>query len=179
MKARSFALRPFPGTAPLPACRLTGSVAQHRGTLALSYALHGSLAELALPAPVGPPARRHGLWQTTCFEVFFGVREAPGYWEVNLSPAGDWNVYRFAGYRQGMAEETAFSSLPFSVQTRPNSLLLDLQLDVARLVPAAQPLEVGLTAVVQCRGGGLTYWALTHPGPQANFHRRDSFVVKL
>ena len=26
---------------------------------------------------------------------------------------------------------------------------------------------------------GLTYWALTHPGAQADFHRRDSFQVEL
>ena len=38
---------------------------------------------------------------------------------------------------------------------------------------------VGIAAVIKLAGGGLTYWALTHPGPQADFHRRDSFLVEL
>ena len=37
----------------------------------------------------------------------------------------------------------------------------------------------GIAAVIKLAGGELTYWALTHPGPAADFHRRDSFVVEL
>jgi hypothetical protein len=50
---------------------------------------------------------------------------------------------------------------------------------VGRIVSANQPLQVGIAAVIRLAGGGLTYWALTHPGPQADFHRRDGFLVEL
>ena len=132
-----------------------------------------------IPAPADLPARRPGLWEETCFEFFLGVKDAPRYWEFNLSPAGHWNVYRFAGYRQGMAEETALTSLPVNVRRRSDSLRLDLELDVEKIVAADQPLMVGIAAVIKLAAGGLTYWALIHPGPQADFHRRDSFLVEL
>ena len=88
-------------------------------------------------------------------------------------------MYRFAGYRQGMAEETALTSLPLSVRRGPDSLEVSLELDVERIVSADQPLVAGIAAVIKLASGELTYWALTHPGPQADFHRRDSFVVEL
>ena len=61
-------------------------------------------------------------------------------------------------------------------QTR---LRVDLELEIGKIVAADQPLEVGIAAVIQSAGGGLTYWALTHPGAQADFHRRDSFQLEL
>ena len=78
-----------------------------------------------------------------------------------------------------MAEETALTSLPLSVRRGSDSLEVSLDLDVERFVAADQPLMVGITAVIKLAGGELTYWALTHPGPAADFHRRDSFVVEL
>ncbi len=76
-----------------------------------------------------------------------------------------------------MAEEAAFASLPFRVQRRPDSWLLTLKVDLAKIVPADQSLEIGISAVIKLREGEATYWALSHPGPQADFHRRDSFSV--
>ena len=47
------------------------------------------------------------------------------------------------------------------------------------IVAADRAIEVGIAAVIELAGGGLTYWALTHPGPEADFHRRESFRVEL
>ncbi len=58
------------------------------------------------------------------------MRNSTKYWEFNLSPAGDWNVYRFTDYRQGMEEETAISSLPFNLEMRSRIWQLDLKFDV-------------------------------------------------
>ena len=51
-----------------------------------------------------------------------------------------------------MAEETPLTSLPFTVRRRPDSLLLALELDVEGIVPADQPLEVGIAAVIRLAG---------------------------
>jgi hypothetical protein len=179
MKVQSFSLRPFSHAEPRPAVTITGTIARRAHTLAIRYDLRGSLAELVIPGPAETPARRHGLWEATCFEFFLAVRDAPGYWEFNLSPAGHWNVYRFSAYRQGMAEEAAVTSLPFRLQSRPDFRLLSLEFDLARIVPADQALVAGITAVIQLADGRVTYWALTHPGPQPDFHRRDSFIIEL
>jgi hypothetical protein len=179
MNRQNFSLAPFPSDGPLPSLKITGSIARRGDKLAVRYNLRGDLAELMVPAPADRPARRHGLWEETCFEFFLGVKGYAQYWEFNLSPAGDWNVYGFAGYRQGMAEERAFTSLPVSVRRRPDSLLVAVEPAVGLIVTADRPLVVGIAAVIQLAGGGLTYWALTHPGLQADFHRRESFLVEL
>ena len=179
MNGRSFSLQPFSPIGPPPNFKITGHIIRRPRQLVIHYDLRGNLAELVIPAPADVPARRQWLWEVTCFEFFLGVKDSPRYWEFNLSPAGNWNVYRFAGYRQGMAEETGFTSLPLSVRRRADSLEVALELDVGRIVSADQPLMVGIAAVIKRAGGGLSYWALTHPGPQADFHRRDSFVVEL
>jgi len=179
MSRRNFSLQPFSPIGPPLTIKITGHITRRPRQLAIRYDLRGDLAEVMIPAPADIATRRHGLWEETCFEFFLGVKEAPQYWEFNLSPAGHWNVYRFTGYRQGMAEETALSSLPMSVRRASNSLRLALEVEVERIVSADQPLMVGITAVVKLAGGGLTYWALIHPGPRADFHRRDSFLVEL
>ena len=179
MTGRSFSLQPFSPIGPPLNFKITGHIARRPRQLAISFALQGQLAELMIPAPADMPARRHGLWEETCFEFFLGVKDSPQYWEFNLSPAGHWNVYRFVGYRQGMTEETAFTSLPLSVRRRPDLLRVALELEAERIMAADQPLMVGIAAVIKFRDQGLTYWALLHPGPQADFHRRDSFLVEL
>jgi hypothetical protein len=177
MKTRSFSLQPFPCAGTLPDLVITGSIARWSHSLAIDYRLHGHLAGLLIPAPAARPGRLYGLWQQTCFECFLGVKHSPCYWEINLSPAGHWNVYRFAAYRQGMREETAFTELPFGVQRQSDSLVLAVELPLGEIVEAGQPLEIAISAVIKRGNGEATHWALTHPGPQADFHRRDGFTL--
>ena len=179
MNRQNFSLAPFPSDGPLPSFQITGSIARSSDKLAIRYHLRGDPAELMVPAAADRPARRHGLWEATCFEFFLGVKGEARYWEFNLSPAGHWNVYGFAGYRHGMEEERAITSLPVDVRRQPDSLLVAVEPALGLIVTADRPIEVGIAAVIQLAGGGLTYWALTHPGLQADFHRRDSFLVEL
>ena len=179
MNGPSFSLQPFYPISPLISLKISGKIARRSNTLALRYSLLGPLAELLIPAMAKIPARKNKLWKETCFELFLAVRRSPTYWEFNLSPAGHWNVYRFAAYRHGMKEEKVFTSMDFTVQRQSESLLLDVEVNLDEIIQEKQSLEIGLSAVIALRGGELTYWALTHGGKQADFHRRDSFVVKL
>lgn len=179
MKGRSFSLKPFPSDRPQPQINLTCSVGRRTDTLSFSYLLLGPLAEIVIPAPSDVPSRKYGLWEETCFEFFIGTRNSDKYWEFNLSPAGNWNVYLFTSYRQGMKEDQAFTSLPFSVRTRPDGLRLSLELDLEKIVPAGQALQIALSAVVREGSGRITCWALTHPGLKPDFHRREAFIVEL
>ncbi len=179
MSPRSFTLKPFPGEAPRFPLKITGTIARRDTNLALCYELKGGLAAVALPKPADRPTRRHELWQETCFELFLGPRDSPQYWEFNLSPAGHWNVYGFEAYRQGMHEEAALTALPFTVIREAASLLLTLEVDVSGFIPVDRPLNAAIVAVIKAQDGELTYWALAHPGPRADFHRRDSFLIDL
>jgi len=179
MNDQSFSLLPFAPSSSLTNCEIVGNITRYNHTLAIFYELRCQLEKLVIPTSASEPARQDLLWKETCFEFFLGVKDSPEYWEFNLSPTENWNVYRFATYRQGMQEEKAFTSLPFSVQKQSDLLLLALELDLDRLVSANQLLEVAISAVVKPTEGDLSYWALVHPSSQADFHRRDSFILKL
>jgi hypothetical protein len=123
--------------------------------------------------------RTIGLWETTCFELFFGVPGEERYWEVNLSPSGEWNLFRFDRYRKNLQEEPAVTLLPSDFFRGADRLRLDVTLDLQGLNLQHQPIELSATSVIQETTGELSYWAIHHAGPEPDFHLRDSFVVAL
>jgi hypothetical protein len=178
MKSRNFSLEPFPGTGS-PLFKITGSFFRRNQTFGLTYHLLGRIRDIEVPPPADRPSRRIGLWENTCFEFFIGPRDSVPYWEFNLSPSGDWNVFRFETYRQGLFEEKAFSSLPFESRIQTDSLQVVLEIDLGIIIPAVQPLEMAISTVLKTSGGDISMWALTHPGPEVDFHHREGFIIKL
>jgi hypothetical protein len=179
MNCRSFPLVPFPGRATPKEVKIAGAIGRHNSQLSITYVLLGPLSKLAVPLSSKVPSRRKSLWKETCFEFFIATGDSPHYWEFNLSPSGHWNVYRFLSYRQGMQEEPAFDSLPLALKERPHALELSLLVDLGRIIRAGQTLRVGVAAVIKTAGGRRSYWALTHHGPDPDFHLRDSFLIKI
>jgi hypothetical protein len=176
---RAFSLRSFPATAPAPELCIDGAAALRSDVLELRYVVRGALADVVFPPPVAQPLRRHGLWQTTCFELFLAPRGSERYWEFNVSPSGDWNAYRFTGYRCRMQEERAFSSLPCLLESRSDVLSLQFCLDLRAILPEIPELEAGVAATLLHQERPMTFWALAHPGAEPDFHRRDAFLLPL
>ncbi|YAF93975.1 MAG: DOMON-like domain-containing protein [Nodularia sp. CChRGM 3473] len=176
---QTFSLQPFSNNESLPNLQITGSIIRYDNRLVIKYTLTGNLKEVAIAPPSDTPARKHDLWEDTCFEFFLSIKGSQQYWEFNLSPTGHWNVYRFDGYRQGMQAETAFTILPFTVEQQTESFTLTLDIDLGKIVAANQALEVAITTVIKDRNSEVTYWALTHQGAEADFHLRDSFIIEL
>jgi hypothetical protein len=178
MKPQNFSLLPFPGTRLLP-FKISGTFFRQGNTFGLDYHLFGHLADIEIIPPANKPSRRIGLWENTCFEFFIGPRNSARYWEFNLSPSGDWNVFRFENYRVGLFEEKTIPSLPLKVLVQPDSFRLVMEFDLSIIIPVGQALEMAVCAVIKTRRGEVPLWALTHPGPEADFHHRDSFIIKL
>lgn len=174
-----FSLRPFTPVPDLPHLRMTVDLSRRSNTASLSYTIRGPMKEIVVLAPVKTPLRKGGLWEDTCLEVFLAATDVQPYWEVNLSPSGHWNVYRFSAYRQGMQEEAALTSLPFRVELGKDSFLLDVELPLDGIANPETPLHVGVSAVIKLRSNQITYWALSHPGQKPDFHRRESFIAQL
>ncbi|MDZ8263018.1 DOMON-like domain-containing protein [Nostoc sp. ChiQUE01b] len=179
MRKQTFSLQPFPSTEYFPNLKITGNISRNANQLAICYNLGGDLKKIAISPPSNAPSRKHELWEDTCFEFFLGIKDSARYWEFNLSPAGHWNIYRFNGYRQGMQEEIAFQKLPFNVQNQADGLALVLDVDLSKIVSAEQEIKVAITTVIKHRDGEVTYWALTHQGAEADFHLRNSFIIRL
>jgi hypothetical protein len=176
---QTFLLQPFPSSQSLPNLKIGGSIERNANRLVICYNLKGDLQEVAIALPANPPARKHELWQDTCLEFFLGIENSDRYWECNLSPSGHWNIYRFDGYRQGMQAEIAFEMLPFKVELSADSLELVVEIDLDKIVTAERAIAVAITAVIKDKDSEVTYWALTHTGTEADFHRRDSFIIQL
>ncbi len=163
----------------LPDVEITGWIDRSGDLLELRYQLVGDLEQLIIADPMAMPSRRFALWEATCLEFFLATVGQTHYWEFNLSPSGDWNVFRLDDYRQGLGNEELFQVLPFQVSCQAGQLTLSLAVSLAGLVDRSTDLEVAVTTVLQDRAGAFSYWAMSHPGPAADFHRRDGFTVKL
>lgn len=179
MNPTRFLLKPFPGEGNPAGVTIGGSIGRRVDALSFRCEVRGDLAEVSIPAAAEPPRRRDRLWEGTCFELFLGAADSDAYWELNLSPSGDWNVYRFSHYREGMCGERAFASLPFTVRIEPKALELSMELDVGTIIPARMTVAAGIAAVIGTTDGGKSHWALGHPGSRPDFHRRGGFALIL
>ncbi|MBL1200266.1 MAG: DOMON-like domain-containing protein [Nostoc sp. GBBB01] len=179
MNNQTFSLQPFPFSESVANLEITGDISRNINQFSITYNLIGDLNQIAIAAPSNTPSRQHQLWENTCFEFFLSIKNSQQYWEFNLSPAGHWNVYRFDGYRQGMREEAALTTLAFNVTNQPNKLVLTLNIDLDKIISPEKIIEVAITTVIQYKDGGFSYWALTHRGAEADFHLRDSFILEL
>lgn len=130
------------------------------------------------------PSRKDDLWKTTCFEAFFSVPSTKSYWEVNLSPSGDWNVYHFDDYRSGMKEEVKIDKVTMVKMENQRSYKATLHLDALdggapKMMLHNTPLDFSVAAVIQRNDDTQSFWAVEHTGDEPDFHRRDSFTVTI
>jgi len=181
---QAFSLRAF-GSDPAPLGLQLGGQLERRGDqLGITYQLMGPLTAVVLPAPstTGASRRLDGLWEHTCFELFLAAEGMEPYWELNLAPNGDWNLYRLNGYRQGLAPVSDRNALPFAVRGSGQGMELEVNLQLPLELALAcrqRALQLGVTAVMEHPQGDLTYWALSHGGAEADFHRREDFLLQL
>ena len=178
MNQANFTLIPFAAST-VPALTITGTISRQQNQLHLQYQLTGNLDTVIIPPSTTAPRRKYDLWEHTCIEFFLGLQDSSAYWEFNLSPTGDWNVFRFPNYRQAIAEEMAFTSLPFTVWKQTNSLQIALVVDLNQIITSEQNLQVGITSVIESQNQQLSYWALKHLKSTADFHDRDSWIIDL
>lgn len=177
---KPFILKPFETTAETTDLAITATARREQNTLIISYALTGDLSRVILPFPSKDATRKDRLWKQTCFEFFLAEARSrsASYWEFNLSPSGDWNVFALRGYRQGLGEESAFSTLPFTVRCTATALHLAVTVDIGELIDSSQPLWLGISAVIIITEKE-SFWAIAHPAPEADFHHPDSFIIEL
>lgn len=131
---------------------------------------------LVVPAIAGK-GRADELWKTTCFELFLKPAGGEAYCEFNLSPSERWNAYDFDGHRAGMRERPFPHEPECTMRQGSSFAIFDAALPVAGL-PAAD-CTMGLCAVIEERGGAISYWALAHPEGEPDFHAPACFAAVL
>ena len=176
-----FTLIPHPSTLPAePSLKLWATVdhAASFGAAATTNIWFGvsAPAERFVIPEASEPQRADGLWRTTCFEAFLRRDGEQAYREWNFAPSGDWAAYDFSDYRQGMSE--AEIAAPPYIRMEDNFTWWTLGATIA--VDPDTRWELGLSAVLEEKGGTKSYWALAHPsGDKPDFHHPDCFVARL
>lgn len=150
------------------------------GALHIAYRLWGDIARLRIPDQQ-PPGQADELWQHTCFEAFLGDPATPAYREFNFSPSGLWACYDFADYRHRDATPREIAAPTIVTRRYAGRLEVDATIPPSAL-PAATTLSIGLCAVIEAADivdGSHSYWALAHCAERPDFHRHESFTLKL
>lgn len=173
-------LKPHSSSPPLAAIRIEAEASRGLGgRLELRYRALGAVDALLIPPP-SEPARTDGLWERTCFEAFVQAGRDEAYHEFNFAPSGRWAAYRFEGYRSGM--EDADVPAPSVVgRAGPDEYGLDVSLELERIADLAADAtwRIGLSAVIEEKGGRKSWWALAHPPGKADFHHPHSLMLEL
>jgi hypothetical protein len=173
-------LQPFSGKNNTEDCLFNVMLSKVGTVLQVVFEIDTQLRELRIP--VFDPSkiqRKERLWEHTCFEIFIGKSDERNYWEFNLSPSGDWNVYSFSGYREGMKPESCFDKLPIKVKTLSwHEFRLETTIDLRFFVDFSD-VDVGLSAVLEWKDGVKSYWAVSHQGECPDFHARGGWLKSL
>ena len=148
-------------------------------TIQIHYQVTGDLNAVVIPQRTNPPVRRDELWTTTCLELFIGAKTSSPYWEFNLSPNGDWNIYKLSDYRTNLTPELHYQDLASTMHSAASHFELNLVCPIPVDIKTSPKLDVAICAVMQFKHGPISYWALNHGGAEADFHRRDGFVLNL
>jgi hypothetical protein len=172
-------LLPFSGTN--PSFSLSAEAHIKGSILNIFFNLQGPLEKLKnLSEASGIHGRKHELWKTTCFEWFIKSKNAPNYWECNMSPAGDWNIYKLSDYRKNLQEELLLETFFLRTErTSEESWTLDATIDLTPLTLPQGKILVNLSAVLENKEGEKSYWSLAHTQKQADFHHPEHFVMEI
>ena len=180
MNSQPFILIPFDEKTSLTLpISITGSIALHDSQIHVRYRINGKTHNIQFPDVSQHANRKNELWNTTCCELFVGISGEPNYWEYNLSPSHDWAVFSFSGYRQNKTDVLSIAKLEISTKIDKNN---EFELKTVLALPEmliGHMLDIGVSSVVQDKSGNIHYYALTHPGKQADFHDRNGFNIKL
>jgi hypothetical protein len=167
-----------------PCAALTGIeveiVRTAQAALELHFFVSGAIREISWPL-LAAPERRDRLWEHSCFELFVAAEGRATYFEINLSPSTRWAAYRFSDYRSGM--QIARSAVQPEIESRitAKTYVLFAKVSLAAMpgLPENAIWRVGLSAVIEPKTGGKSYWALAHPHGKPDFHHKDCFALQL
>lgn len=176
------ALRPYRGNKVDAVEGIEYGVWRDGDIIRIEYDLYGMLSLLLLPEIVPAKVERcDKLWEHSCFELFLKVddRQTEEYFECNFSPSGSWNMYSFSSYRTDMEEAIIIDKPAIGVNQTGKIFSLSAEINVSGIIPTSQPIDVGVSCVIEDVDGELGYWAISHPREKPDFHDPRSFLKSL
>ncbi|HAG92296.1 MAG TPA: hypothetical protein DCL41_10505 [Bdellovibrionales bacterium] len=116
--------------------------------------------------------RKDELWKSNCFELFFSFGQA-SYFEMNLSPSGDWQFYEFETYRQRAALPNEFQIFQLQSQKSKDGYEISGTIESQTLnLTEIQSLH---PCVILNLNGKNSFWAPQHNLGSPDFHCRSTW----
>lgn len=142
--------------------------------LSVEFKILGPVDLISWPTSKKVVTRENELWKTTCLETFFsaGTTQEDPYVEINCSPNGNWNAYRFLRYREGMTPSAEISVLLKQKKIHADEAYFLIEIQSTNTLNIQ---SCGLTMVMEFTNGKKSYWALRHPGSTADFHSKEGW----
>jgi hypothetical protein len=135
-------------------------------------------ADMSLKLREGFGERKDELWKATCFELFIQPIGHAHYWEMNVAPSGDWNVYFFSDYRLGMQSETRVSPKKFSLEPIGGAgFHLSFSFAQNFLAIEDMNIRIGLSCVWLNNNLQVSYWAREHAQSKPDFHNTQFWQI--
>lgn len=155
-----------------------GQIARTFNQLWLTIELEGELDNIFLPPTKGAPVQADKLWESTCFELFMADEGNTHYFEFNIAPTGDWNIFEFLTYRQD--PKTIKDVFSPSIDRQ---IISNHNIKYAIGIPLFNEVKffkkIGISAVIKNLQGDLSYFSLTHPRDIPDFHDPRGFEIFL
>ena len=153
-------------------------------TIKTNFTVTGGIYRLELGEQNKIKTRKDKLWEVTCFELFFKNPKTPNYYEVNVSAAGDWNVFEFSDYRTNKKEAQSVSSPTPVIKSTGNNFNIGFEIKLNELSNlfaikqmdiAEKSLLVGISCVLKQTNGEYLYYALKHQHEKPDFHLASNY----
>ncbi|OQW47306.1 MAG: hypothetical protein A4S09_16050 [Proteobacteria bacterium SG_bin7] len=144
----------------------------------VTFTVTGELSKLYIPDGKSNPQRLDNLWKHTCFETFIKQSSQRNYIEINASPSGDWALYSFTDYHQGMANVSEVNDFKVSssFDKKKESLKCWYTINLKPFLLPENNLDIGLSCILETNKGELSYWAINHKNEKPDFHLASNFI---
>ncbi len=146
----------------------------HDDKLMLEYQISGNLSHYHFPK-LTKQQRADKLWLDTTFELFIAPENSAEYWEINVSPSTQWNVYHFTSYKEGMKESNIISQPTIKTYEYDNEYRLTFNSTVPNEY-FDHVLQINLCVILLDQKGVRYFYSIKRREGSPDFHDRDCFT---
>ncbi len=154
---------------------VTATIELHDNQLTLEYQIQGNMSQYHFPKQT-KQERANELWLDTTFELFIAPTNSDEYWEINISPSTQWNVYHFTSYKEGMKESNIISQPTIKTDEYHNEYRLTFNSTVPN-EHFDHVLQINLCVILLDQKGVRHFYSIKRREGSPDFHDRDSFMT--
>ena len=143
--------------------------------LMLDYQILGDLSHYHFPQKT-KQERADELWKETTFELFIAPLNSDEYWEINISPSTQWNMYHFTSYKEGMKASNIISLPSIKTYEYQN----EYRLSFKSIIPKEyfdRVFSINLCVILLDQKGERHFYSIERRKRLPDFHDRDTFFL--